>query len=66
MNSKTKIGLGSSLAAAGALAMVLSILLKWTEAPRPWGFLLGFATGVAAGLGAALAVSGLIDQRQKG
>jgi len=63
MNSQTKIALGSMLAGFGALGMVLSLLLEWSAAPRPWGFLLGFVVGIMAGLGATLGVAGLIERR---
>ena len=66
MSTQTKIALGSVLATVGALGMVLSLLLGWSAAPRPWGFLLGFVVGVLAGLGATLSVSGLIERRRGG
>jgi len=66
MKTQTKIALGSVLATVGALGMVLSLLLGWSAAPRPWGFLLGFVVGVIAGLGATLSVSGLIERRRGG
>jgi hypothetical protein len=52
---------GAALATLAGACIVLSLLLGWSAAPRPWGFLLGFATGVVAGLGATLAISGLIE-----
>jgi predicted ABC-type sugar transport system permease subunit len=64
ISTQTKIALGSVLATIGALGMVLSLLLGWSAAPRPWGFLLGFVVGVLAGLGATLSVSGLIERRR--
>jgi len=64
MSTQIKIGLGSVLATVGALGMVLSLLLGWSAAPRPWGFLLGFLVGVLDGLGATLSVSGLIERRR--
>jgi len=63
MSTQTKIGLGSAMASLAALAMVLALLLGWSAAPRPWGFILGFVVGLLAGLGATLALSGLIDWR---
>ena len=63
MSTQTKIALGSVLSTLGALGIVLSVLLEWTVLPRPWGFLLGFVLGVAAGLGATLAIAGLIERR---
>jgi predicted ABC-type sugar transport system permease subunit len=64
MKTKTKIALGSVLAVAGALGMVLSLLLGWSEASGPWAFLLAFVIGVLAGAGATLAVAGLIERRR--
>jgi hypothetical protein len=64
MSTQTKIALGSVLATVGALGGVLSPLLGWPAAPRPWDFLLGFVVGVLAGLGATLSVSGLIERRR--
>ena len=64
MSTQTKIALGSVLASFGALGIVLSLLLEWTAAPRPWGFLLGFVVGVAAGLGATLVITGLVERRR--
>lgn len=66
MNARTKLALGSALACAGALLVVLSLLLEWSAAPRPWGFLLGFLNGVLAGLGATLAIAGMIEVRRGG
>jgi hypothetical protein len=64
MNTRTRIALGSGLSTFGALAIVLSVLFEWAVAPRPWGFLWGFFTGVVAGLGVTLAISGLLDRRR--
>jgi len=64
MSTQTKIALGSVLSTLGALAIVLSLLLEWTAAPSPWDFLLGFVVGVINGLGATLAIAGLIERRR--
>jgi len=61
-----KIAAGSALASVAAIAMVLTPILGWSSAPRPWGFVLGFVVGVLAGLGATLAVAGLIECRRGG
>jgi hypothetical protein len=63
-STQAKISIGSVLASIGALGIVLSPLLGWTAAPRPWGFLLGFVVGVLSGLGVTLVVSGLIERRR--
>ncbi len=64
LSTQTKLALGSVLSTFGALAIVLSLLLDWTAAPRPWGFLIGFVVGMLTGLGATLALSGLIERRR--
>lgn len=65
ISTQTKIGVGSALSTLGALAIVLSLLLEWTAAPSPWGYLLGFLVGVLTGLGATLAIAGLIERRRR-
>jgi len=64
LSTQRKLGLGSMLAALGALGIVLAPWLGWTEAPRPWGFLLGFLVGLISGLGGTLAIAGLIERRR--
>jgi len=64
MSTQTKLALGAVLSTFGALVIVLSVLFEWTAAPRPWGFFLGFISGVVAGLGVTLAISGLIDRKR--
>jgi predicted ABC-type sugar transport system permease subunit len=64
VSAQTKLGLGSAMATVAALGIVLSLLLEWSAAPRPWGFLLGFVFGVLAGLGVTLVVTGLIERRR--
>ena len=65
MSTQTKLSLGAVLATLGALGIVLSLLLGWSEAAGPWDFLLGFATGVVTGLGATLSVAGLIERKRQ-
>ena len=64
MNAQRRMAIGSALAGIASVGIVLSSILGWSGAPRPWGFLLGFAFGVLAGLGVTLAVSGLIEYRR--
>ncbi len=65
MTSQKKIALGGALAAIGALVMVLSPLLGWYSNPRPWVPALAFAAGLAAGLGTAFGIAGLIERRRE-
>ena len=65
MSTQTKIALGAVLSTLAALGIVLTFLLEWHEAPFPWSFILGFVNGILAGLGATLAVYGLIERRRR-
>lgn len=65
LSTQRKLGLGSVLGSLGALGLILSPLLGWSEAPRPWGFLLGFLVGLFCGLGGTLAMAGLIERRRE-
>jgi len=64
-SAQVKIALGSVLATAGALVVVLALILGWYAHPSPWVCVLGFVVGVVAGIGTALAVSGLIESRRE-
>lgn len=64
MSAHAKMALGSTLATVASLGIVLSLLLGWYETAGPWAFLLGFVNGLLAGLGATLAVAGLIEHRR--
>ena len=61
----TKMAMGSALAFIGGLLIFLSPLVGLYSFPRPWDCLLGFVTGLLAGLGAALAIGGLIERRRE-
>ncbi len=63
-NWQVKTALGAVLATAGALVIVLSLILDWYAGPSSWVMPLEFAAGVAAGIGAAWAVGGLIERRR--
>jgi CDP-diglyceride synthetase len=63
--SQVKTALGSVLAAAGSLVIVLSLILGWYSNPSPWVLTLGFVVGVIAGIGTALALGGLIEIRRE-
>jgi len=45
--------------------MILSPLVGLYSFPHPWDSLLGFVTGLLAGLGSALAIGGLIEHRRE-
>lgn len=65
VTAERMIGLGAALGSVGALGLVVWPLLGWSQAPRPWGFLLGLCTGVLAGLGGSLVVAGLLRRRRQ-
>jgi len=64
MNTRQKISLGSVLATMAGTGIALSAIFDWTSLTRPWGFLLGFVLGVAAGTGVVLAIAGLLEHRR--
>jgi len=63
ISAQAKIGWGAALVAVALLLMILSPLAGLVSFPSPWDFVAGFATGLVAGLGATLAVAGLIERR---
>ena len=63
-DAQKRMAIGSALASIAALGIVLSAILGWSGAARPWGFLLGLVLGILVGLGATLAVSGLVEYRR--
>ena len=63
-NAQKRMALGSALACIAGAGIVLSAILGWSGASQPWGFLLGLVLGILVGLGATLAVSGLIEYRR--
>ena len=63
MNTQQKISFGSVLTSFAGAAIVLSSILDWVALDRPWGFLLGFLLGLAAGVGVVLVISGLLENR---
>ena len=62
LTSNKKMAVGSVLALIGAVGIVLAVILDWSEVCWPWDFLIGFLFGVVAGIGAALALFGLIER----
>jgi hypothetical protein len=64
MTSSSKMALGSLLAVIGGLGMILGPTVGATALPTPWGFISGFAVGLAGGIGVALAIFGLLEHRQ--
>jgi hypothetical protein len=65
MSTRQKLGVGSVFATFGALGIVLSLILEWSTAPPPWGFLLGFIFGATAAVGVHLSIAGLIEYRNQ-
>ena len=64
MGSQQKIAIGAVLCVFGAMSIFLSAILGWSALDRPWGFLLGFLSGVSAGSGAVLVIAGLLQRRR--
>ena len=65
MNTQQKISFGSALASIAGAGIALSAIFGWTSLVRPWGFLVGFVLGVAAGAGVVLAIAGLLEHRRE-
>ena len=63
--SHAKIALGSALASVAGLLIILSPFAGLYSFPHPWDSLLGFVTGLLAGMGSVLAIGGLIQRRRK-
>lgn len=66
MTTPTKLTLGAVLSVGAALGLGLALLLGWSEAAYPGSFVFGFANGLLAGLGAPLALAGLIERQRAG
>ena len=64
MHTQQKIPLGAALASIAGTGIALSSIFGWTSLVRPWGFLVGFVLGVAAGAGVVMAIAGLLDHRR--
>ena len=64
-NPRAKMSIGAAIACIAALAVALAPILNYGDLPRPWSFLVGFATGVCLGIGAALSIGGLIEYRRQ-
>ena len=63
MNPEKELSIGAFLAAVGGLGTIFSVLFGAMDLARPWSFLAGFASGLIAGLGVALSISGLLKRR---
>lgn len=64
MNTKQKMGIGAVLAVFGGLGIILAPLLGATRLNDPWSFVTGLMVGLMAGMGVALSVWGLIENRR--
>ena len=60
MKTQQKLIIGGALATLGGLAAIFGPGLG---VDRPWSFVVGFLVGVVTGLGATLAVVGLLERR---
>lgn len=65
MHYKNKIVFGSILAIIGALGIVFGLVLDLSELARHWSFVIGFFTGLSAGLGSVLSVAGFISRNKR-
>jgi predicted ABC-type sugar transport system permease subunit len=65
MEPEKRIGIGAALAGFAAIAVLLSTVFGWSGACEPWSFLLGLLFGVLLGLGATLALAGLVEVRRR-
>jgi hypothetical protein len=65
IGSHAKMALGAALTTVSGLLMVLSLIVGWYSFPSPWNFVLGFAAGLFAGTGSALAIKGLVERRRE-
>lgn len=64
MQPKQKLGMGAVLAVFGGAGIALAPLLGATQLNAPWSFLTGFILGMAAGLGIALSIWGIRENRR--
>ena len=64
--AQTRMAAGSALATVSAAGIILSAILGWFGAPRPWGLLLGLVLVLMAALGVTLALAGMIEYRRGG
>ena len=64
MDARKKAGIGAALAGLGAIGFTIGPTLGLADPARPWSFLIGFVVGIVAGLGATLAVAGLLEMRR--
>jgi len=65
IGSHAKMALGAGLTTVSGLLMVLSPIVGWYSLPSPWSFVLGFATGLFAGTGSAVAIKGFVEHRHE-
>lgn len=65
MDAKNKMGLGSVLAIIGGLGMIIVPGLGLTSPDLTVrDFIIGFAVGLTCGVGAALALTGMLEMRR--
>lgn len=61
MKPKIKLILGFILTLLGGLGIIFAPMFNLIDLASPWSFIVGFLTGLFAGLGVALSISGLIS-----
>jgi hypothetical protein len=64
MKTKHKMAFGALLSICGGIGIVLGPSFGLADLGRPWSFIIGFAVGVSGGIGAVLAICGLIENRK--
>ena len=64
MKTKQKMAFGAVLSICGGIGIVLGPAFGFADLGRPWSFIIGFAFGVNGGIGAVLAICGLIENRK--
>jgi hypothetical protein len=66
MDARNKLGLGAVLAILGGLGLVIVPGLGLTSPELTVrDFVIGFAVGITCGIGAALALAGLVELRRE-
>jgi hypothetical protein len=65
MEYQTKLRIGAVLSIFGAVGIIVILVLGLDPAPAELRFVTGFFIGLIAGIGMALAISGLLNRKIK-